>query len=59
MKIIAAQFTVILDDEDTPEEDLEKLLEDFGFAGPIDVTSLPDTKDGNVLHISFEPADDK
>ena len=56
MKIIAAQFAILLDDDPDPEEDLEKLLEEIGFAAPVEVTSLPDTKAENVLLVSFEPA---
>jgi hypothetical protein len=65
MKIIEAHFTVRLDEGDDELDaigEIEKLLDEIGFAGAVNITGSPNTDypAGDVKDISFEtPPEDE
>lgn len=58
MKIISALLRVRLDEDEADIEavaQLEQVLSELGFDGTVNITSMSDDLEQDILHISFDP----
>lgn len=58
MKIISALVRVRLDEDEADIEavaQLEQVLSELGFDGTVNITSMSDDLEQDILHISFDP----